>query len=647
MSRAITPEDLWNLYRVGQPEHLHGTTAAVVPVVDYHDDATPTSVLHLVRRDGTTTELTDRRLDASDPVPSPDGEMIAFLASLAKDEPKQLHVMQADGSNIRPVTDLPKGVKGMRWVPGTNQLIAAVSLYRDHLTVEASMAHKDERKDTTSPIVTEDRFYRYWKRWLAGETVEHLFRIDLDSGEQVDLTPGIETLIAVDDVGSAFAVAPDASRIIFTLDVGEPAWHFPKWQLHSVPIDGGPITAITTGPAVNHSRPRISPDGATLVYGAQYEHAYYADLVRIVAHHLATGVEEVLTSTWDRSASGWEFIDNDSLILHAEDEGHVRLFTLDIEAGRPAPITSTGSNHGVRVGLDCFWHRTESMHRPPEVAITAGGHTTTVSGFNADLLSELELRPAKEMRIEGSRGYPVQVFVVEPPGFGDGASWPLLQNVHGGPHNGTTDSWHWRWNPQVMAAPGRVVASVNFHGSSSFGDAFTRSIRGAWGDMPYQDIEATTDHLIELGHIDEERLAIAGGSYGGYLVSWITTQTDRYQASICHAGVTDLLAQWASDVTEGREHAVGGVPWEDMDAVQRWSPMAHTHNIETPTLVMHGELDYRVVVTQGLELYGVLKHKGVPARLVYFPDEGHWIEKRANAIVWWTEFLGWLDRWNV
>jgi len=358
-----------------------------------------------------------------------------------------------------------------------------------------------------------------------------------------------------------------------------------------------------------------------------------------VTHHIATGTEQVITADWDRSAGGWEFISNDELVFHAEDEGRVRIFTLPIEGGTPTPQTSTGSNHGAQVGVDCFWHRTESMNMPPEVAFTCGGHTTVVSGFNAELLSELDLRPAEEIRFEGAKGDQIQAFVIEPPAFDNATRWPLLHNVHGGPHNGIMDNWHWRWNPQVMAAAGYVVASVNFHGSSSFGDAFARSIRGSWGDMPARDIEAATDHLISLGYIDEDRMTIAGGSYGGYLVSWLTTQTDRYTASICHAGVTDLVGQWASDHTAGRERAVGGVPW-------RWSPTAHTHDIVTPTLVIHGELDYRVVVTQGLALYGLLKAKGVPTRLVYFPNEGHWIETRNNALLWWSEFVGWLDRWN-
>ncbi len=645
MTRPITPADLWSLKRVGQPEHVPNTTKAVVAVSDYHDDARESSVLYLVDRDGSSVQITDRSVKATSPSPSPDGDQIAFLGSIDAEEDSQVYVMSAAGGEATTVSDFPRGARAFVWVPGRNALVVAVRLYRDHLTVDATAAHKEQREDKTVPVVTEDRHYRFWKRWLAGETIDHLFLVDLETGDATDLTPGIDQLIAHDDIAGTFTVTPDGATVIFTLDATEPAWEYPEFTLHRVSVAGGPVEKITTMPAARHSRPRVSPDGSTLVYGATFERAYYADLVRIVSHHLATGTEQVMTDGWDRSAGGWEFIDNECLVFHAEDEGHLRLFTTSLDDGAPRPLTSGGSNHGARVGIDCYWHRHESMHQPPEVAVTSSGHTNLVSTFNTDALSELDLRPAEEIRFEGARGDQIQAFIVEPPGFTPDTQWPLLHNVHGGPHNGVMDSWHWRWNPQVMAAAGRVVVSVNFHGSSSFGDAFTRSIQAAWGDMPLRDIDAATDHLLALGFIDEDRMAIAGGSYGGYLVTWITTQTDRYAASICHAGVTDLLGQWASDLTAGREKAVGGVPWEDMDAVQRWSPMAHTHDIVTPTLVVHGELDYRVVATQGLVLYGVLKDKGVPSRLVYYPDEGHWIDKQPNALHWWGEFLGWLDRW--
>lgn len=648
MTRAITPRDLWTMHRVGQPEHIPGTTSVVVPVVDYHDeDGGERGVLHSVDRHGLSTPLTDRSLDAGSPMPSPDGSTIAFLAAADGEDHKQIYTMASDGSDITQVCAFPLGAKAVHWIPGASALVAAVPLKRDHLSIEATTSHIEEQLGKTEPVVTEDRLYRHWNRWLAGQSIEHLFRVDVDTGLATDLTPDITTLIALEDLGSAYAVTPDGQSVIFTLDVGEPEWHVTRFMLHMVDTKGGPIRRIASNDAVRQARPRVSPDGSTVVYGAQHEHGYYADLVHMVSLHLATGVEYTLTPGWDRSAGGWEFIDNDSVIFHAEDEGRVRLFTATIEGDQPMPITGAGSNHGPRVGLDCFWHRSESMHRPPEVAVTSGGRTQPVSQFNAELLGELDLRPAEEIRFEGSEARSIQAFVVEPPGFSTNEQWPLLHSVHGGPHNAIMDSWLWRWNPQVMAASGRVVAMVNFHGSSSFGDEFARSIHGAWGDLPSRDIEAATDYLIGLGFIDENRMAIAGGSYGGYLVTWITTQTDRYQASICHAGVTDLLGQWASDLTEGREKAAGGVPWEDMDAVQRWSPMAHTHNITTPTLVIHGEVDFRVVNTQGLELYGMLKHKGVPSRLMYFSDEGHWIEKQQNAMVWWDEFLAWLTRWSV
>ena len=644
MGRPITPEDLWTLRRVGQPEHIPTTTAVVVPVTGYTDEGKPHSTVYRVERDGTTIPLTSVERSSTAPAPSPTGDRMAFLGSIG-DAPAQAYVMRLDGGEAMAVTDLPLGVRHVAWVPGRESLVVAAPLLRGHPTIDATVAARDERDEAPRPIATEDRIYRHWKRWLADGSIDHLFRVDLTDGSVHHLTEGMDRLIGLDDIGGSITISPDGSTIYFTLDDHPDPWEHLRFSIHAVPVDGGDIVRIPTADAEQQHHPRISPDGTMLVYGIQREFAYYADLVRLVSHHLPTGTEQVLTADWDRSAGGWEFIDNDSLVLHAEDEGHMRLYTLDLDGGIPMPQTSTGSNHGPRVGVDCYWHRHETMARPPEVAITTGGHTSVVSSFNSDLLSEFDLRPAEEIRFEGAEGAQIQAFVVEPPGFDASVTWPLLHNVHGGPHNGVMDAWHWRWNTQVMAAAGYVVVSVNFHGSSSFGDAFTRSIRGRWGDQPAIDIDAATDHMLSLGYIDENRMAIAGGSYGGYLVTWITTLTDRYAASVCHAGVTDLLGQYASDHTAGRDTAMGGLPWEDMDAVQRWSPMAHTHDIVTPTLVIHGELDYRVVITQGLTLYGLLKAKGVPTRLLYYGDEGHWIEKRSHALVWWSEILDWLDRW--
>ena len=216
---------------------------------------------------------------------------------------------------------------------------------------------------------------------------------------------------------------------------------------------------------------------------------------------------------------------------------------------------------------------------------------------------------------------------------------PLLHLIHGGPHGAFTDGWQWRWHAQCFAARGYLVAMVNFHGSTSFGAVFTSSIQGAWGDKPYRDIEAATDLLVGRGLVDETRMAVAGGSYGGYLVAFITGQTDRYSCAVAHAAVTNLGGMYASDITAGRALAYGAEIFEDRARVERYSPSSHAAGYNTPTLVIHGERDYRVPLTQGLELYGVLKAKEVPARLVYYPSENHWILNPQPSLHWYRGSL--------
>jgi dipeptidyl aminopeptidase/acylaminoacyl peptidase len=274
----------------------------------------------------------------------------------------------------------------------------------------------------------------------------------------------------------------------------------------------------------------------------------------------------------------------------------------------------------------------ESISQPPEVVrLGAGGELHRVTRFTEAGLSGIELGKVDDLSFSGADGDPVQMFLVYPPLFDAAGRWPLVQLIHGGPHGIFGDAWHWRWNVHCFAAPGQVVALVNFHGSSSFGQAFTASIEGTWGDQPYRDIEAATDHLIGLGFIDEAHMAVAGGSYGGYLAAYITAQTDRYACAVAHAAVTNLAGMYASDLTEGRRRAFGAEIWEDRAKVERFSPSTHAAGYGTPTLIIHGERDYRVPA------------KGISARLVYYPEENHWILSPQSSLHWYGEVLGWLN----
>jgi dipeptidyl aminopeptidase/acylaminoacyl peptidase len=632
--------------RVGQPEPIPGTGAAVVPVTTYDiDENRGSGRLWQIGIDGTTKPLTRAGIDASAPAPSPDGALLAFLRRDDDDKP-QLHVMPLGGGEPEAVTDLPLGAGAAVWTPDGSKLVFAAPLYRDHPSLDATAAAHPERVERKmKAVVTEHRVYRHWDKWLAGALFHHLLVYDLATASLRDLTPSLDAWLALEDPAGTFDVSPDGTEVAFVADISPPPHGVLQFAVHTVPLLGGSIHRMTADPPADQRRPRYSPDGRFLLFGFQREPDFYADRVRLASYDRDAGTETVLTENWDRSAAGWEWIDDDTIVLSAEDEARVRLFTMGITGTHPAPLTEGGATHGPRPAGDRIWCRYEDNAHPPEVAVVAGGERRIVGRFNDALLAELDLKPAEWFTFAGAEGNEVQGWLVYPPGFDPDRQWPLLHNIHGGPHGVSGDGWHWRWNTQVFAAAGYVVASVNFHGSSGWGQDFAASILGTWGAQPAADVLASSDHLVDRGIIDPDRMAVAGGSYGGYLAAWLTTMTDRFAAAICHAGVTDVLGQWASDVTAGRERSIGGLPWEDLDAVQRWSPATHTANVVTPTLVIHGELDYRVVVTQGLLWYGLLMAKGVPSRLVYYPDEGHWIQKPQNSLHWYDEFLSWLDRW--
>jgi dipeptidyl aminopeptidase/acylaminoacyl peptidase len=645
----LTAIDLWKLARVGQPEPHPDGHFAIVPVTTYDlDENEGTTRLWRVANDGEKRPLTSSTQSSSQPSLSADGTQLAFVRAPEADAKPQLHIMDLAGGEAECVTELPLGVAAARWLPDGSGLVIAVPLLEGFPSVPATSEELERREEAgTEPIATEQAVYRYWKRWLVRGEIHHLFHLDVESKALTDLTPDSDRLITLDDVGGVFDVSPDGKEVAFTVDIEPDPRRRVRFAIHTVSIaDKAPqLLEDRDSLPAQQLRPRYSPDGKYIAFGEQHEPDYYADHVKLVSLERETGQKRDLAPWWDRSAGGWEYTVDCDLVLHATDEGSMAVFLLPHGTDTPTRITDGDYSHGPRPTRGPVWLRTESPARPADVAILTEDGIRTVGGFNDEHLGEIELGETAEFFFKGAGGGEIQAHIVYPPGFDRSRKWPLVHNIHGGPHNASGGSWHYRWNTQAFAAAGYVVVSVNFHGSDSFGDDFTRSIRGAWGDKPTQDIMAATDHLVRAGFIDEDRMAVVGGSYGGYLVSWIIGQTDRFATAICHAGVTELLGQWASDVTAGREVAIGGTPWDDIDAVHRWSPLSHTENINTPTLVIHGEKDYRVVVTQGLALYGILKQKGVEARLVYYPDEGHWIETPRNSIHWYAEFLSWLERY--
>ena len=321
---------------------------------------------------------------------------------------------------------------------------------------------------------------------------------------------------------------------------------------------------------------------------------------------------------------------------------------MPVSGGTPRLVWKGGTAAGAAVtpAGEVVFQRHDLSH-PPELAAVKldGSGFRMLTHVNDARVAAWDLGAVEDVTFKGAGGDEVQMFLVAPPNAAAGARLPLVQLIHGGPVGTFGDAFSFRWHPHAFAAPGYLVAMVNFHGSSSFGQKWVESILGAHPDKPFTDIMKSTDFLIAQGRVDPARMAAAGGSYGGFLVNWIEGHTDRFKCLISHAGVYDLMAQFASDITEGRQHSYGGTPFTNRDAVEKWSPNRYAAAFKTPVLILHGERDYRVPVGQGLEFYGTLTAKGVPARLVYYPDENHWVLKGPNAKNWYGEVLGWLARW--
>jgi dipeptidyl aminopeptidase/acylaminoacyl peptidase len=647
MTRPITPADLWRMARVGHPAPLPVGGAVVVGVKRYDVEANEgRERLWLVPVTGAPRPLTSPEVSSGQPAVSPDGRTLAFIRKPAGKDEGQLHIMPLDGGEARAVTDLPLGAGDPRWFPNGRSVAVLAPLYADALTPDGTAKLKAERaKAKSRPYVSENRVYRFWDRWLTDGEVQHIFVVDVESGAVRDLTPDWVGHWDLMDPDGTWDIAPDGAEVAFSADTSRPPHHELRQAIFVVPVAGGAVRCLTPDAPADALRPRYSRDGRFIWHGQRRDPLNYADRVRLACLDRASGRSEVVTEGWDRSASAWEPLHDGALLVEVEEHGRTALYRVQAE-GAPVRIAAGGALAGARpAGDGHVYLQAATMTRPPEVArLPLGGGALEVFGhFNDDLVAELDLVAPEEIVVDG-----VHMWLLRPPGPAAPGPRPLVQVLHGGPYGAHHDDWHFRWNQQLFAAMGHVCAFVNFHGSSGFGHAFADSILTDWGGRAARDILAATDLLVQRGIADPDRLALAGGSFGGYMAAWIPTLTDRFKCAVAHAAVFNLTALVAGDITQNYDHELGGAPWQlpaARDRVARWDPAAHTEKLGTPTLVIHGGKDYRVPVEQGLALYGILAARGVPARLVVYPDENHWIQKPQAALRWWDEVKGWLARW--
>ena len=670
--RPITIDDLWSLKRLatGSLSPDGQWTCSVATGYDMKKNES-SSQLWLLSTDGKIQRQLTRGKRDGDPQWSPDGQWIAFVSKRGEgkdaDAAGQVYLIAPGGGEARRVAQLATGVSALRWSPDSKHL-AFVSWVWPELKTQAEQEKKfkEDKDDKVQATVLEDNHYRYWDHWFARGRKPHIHVVDTRNGKVRDLFAGTAFHLPPQEPDAAlFDISPDGQELAFTFDFNPDPREFSFTDIVAMDMKSGKATTLTTRnkalSRVAFKGPRYSPDGKTLgLLGTDFTNQHN-EQDRAWQLERKTKTLTPWTDTWDRDVLGplqWAAT-SDAVYFSAEQGVAQPIWRLAMIAKTPTEVLrgpgEGGTAGDLRISADgntLVYARSSQQHPPRLLACNADGSgERVIEKFNTKLLAGLQMGEAKSVDIKGFGGDAIQMWVVSPPGYTANTKkkWPLMQVIHGGPHTCWNDTWHWRWNMQMFAASGYVVAAVNYHGSSGFGQEFLSSINGDWGRRELADVEAGTDYMLATGNIDAKRMVATGGSYGGYMVAYMNGNlpAKRYQAYVCHAGCYDWVSMMGSDGYFWFGHELGAFHWDDEARVMKQSPHHYAQNFNTPTLVIHGELDYRVPYYQGLAYYNTLRTRSIPSRLVFFPDENHWILKPQNSRLWYQEFTAWCDRYTA
>ena len=610
--------------------------------------------LWLVGSDGDNLRrLTSHEAGDSSPRWLPDGRTILFLST--RSGSSQVWKIAVDGGEAEQVTEQPLDVGNLVISPDGQSIAFTMEVFVELQTVAQTKERLEETKARQASGRVYDRvFVRHWDTWKDGRR-SHLFVLPLGGGAAIDVMPKMDADTPSKPFGGPEEITftPDGQEIVFAAREAEnnEPWST-DFDLYRVPVDGEKAPeCLTEGNRAWDTNPLFSPDGKTLAYLAMNRPRYESDRFQILLRDWATDRTRKLTADWDRSPSSlcWS-VDNQTIYATATNLGQKSLYSVDVTTGRVTELVHSGNIRSPSAKGERVYFGRCNLASPVELFSVSPttGVLKQLTRINDERMARARRGDYEQFSFEGWNDETVYCYIVKPIDFDPQERYPVAFLIHGGPQGSFGNTFHYRWNPQVYAAAGYAAVMVDFHGSTGYGQAFCDSIRGDWGGKPFVDLQkGLAAALDRYPWMDGERVGALGASFGGYMINWIAGQwPDRFRCLINHDGNLDeRMAYFNTEELWFPEWDHEGTPWNNPSGYEKHNPINHVQNWKTPMLVIHGAQDFRVVDTQGLATFNALQRRGIPSRLLYFPDENHWVLRPSNSIQWHETVIAWLDQW--
>jgi dipeptidyl aminopeptidase/acylaminoacyl peptidase len=656
--------DLVAMDRVADPRLSPDGTQLVFQVREADVAANKASTglwLRSMDRQGKARRITAAGVNSVAPRWAPDGRSLYFLSS--RSGSMQVWRLDLAGGEARQASDFALDVGSFVLAPDGKRIALSFEVFAE---CAADLACTKKRLDDkaagkASGQLFEQLFIRHWDTWADGRRSQ-LFVADLDaqgvaSSTLVHVSRGIDGDVPSKPFGddSEYSWRPDGGALAFSVRIAgrDEPWST-NFDIYLAPADGSEEpTNLTRANLAWDAGPLFSADSRTLYYRAMKRPGFEADRLAVMAMDLATRATREIAPGWDRSADSLLLsADGRSLYAVSNDLGHTPLFAIDIASGKVAKIVGDGSIGGVTLGKDAVVVVRDDLGAPAQLFRTGlrGGRLEVLTDFNAARLATIGFGAAEQFTFAGAEGATVHAWLVKPAGFDPAKKYPVAFLIHGGPQGSFGNHFHYRWNPQTYAGQGFAAVMVDFHGSTGYGQAFTDSISGDWGGKPLEDLDlGLAAALSKYSFLDRERVCALGGSYGGFMTNWIAgKRPGKFRCLVTHSGVFDArMMSYATEEQWFDQWERKGSPWEKPENFERDNPATLVGAWTTPMLVVHGQLDYRIPVEQGIAAFTALQGRKVPSQFLYFPDENHWILKPANSILWHDTVNAWLKRWLV